>query len=107
LASQTKVVRRSFSEGGRPYSAPLYRDSLKKGERVSVSPPKSAYSWTMRRETRQQEHERLQKRTDELKREHADLALDIAPFNKTDHDAHTADLRQHQHDLGEHKERKD
>src|SRR6476469_6055081 len=29
-----------------PHSAPLYRDSLKKGERVSVSPSKSAYSWT-------------------------------------------------------------
>jgi hypothetical protein len=60
----------------------------------------------VRRETRPEEHERLQKRTDELKRQHADLALDTTPFNKADHDKHTADLRQHHRDLEEHKQRK-
>jgi hypothetical protein len=61
----------------------------------------------VRRESRQEEHERLQKRTDELKRKHADLALDIAPFNKADHDEHTADLRKHHRDLEAHKHRQD
>jgi hypothetical protein len=48
---------------------------------------------------RQDEHARLQGRTDELKRDHAALALDVTPFNKVDHDKHTADLQQHHRDL--------
>ena len=61
----------------------------------------------MKRETRQDEHARLQKRTDELNRDHADLALDVTPFNKADHDKHTADLQQHHLELEQHKQRKD
>jgi hypothetical protein len=37
-------------------------------------------------ETRREEHDRLQHRTDELKREHADLALDVTPFDQAEHD---------------------
>ena len=40
-------------------------------------------------ETRQEEHQRLQKRTDELKHDHEDLSLDRTPFNQADHDEHT------------------
>jgi len=58
----------------------------------------------VKRETRQEEHERLQERTAELKRDHADLALDITPFNKADHDKHTADLQQHHRELERHKQ---
>ena len=56
-------------------------------------------------ETKREEHERLQHRTDELKKEHADLALDRTPFDQADHDQHTKNLRQHQHDLARHKGR--
>jgi hypothetical protein len=66
-----------------------------------------AYSGPVKRETRQDEHARLQGRTDELKLDHAALALDVTPFNKVDHDKHTADLQQHHRDLEQHKHRKD
>jgi DNA repair exonuclease SbcCD ATPase subunit len=58
-------------------------------------------------ETKRQEHERLQQRTDQLKKDHADLARVRAPFNQADHDRHTRNLRQHQHDLADHKARGD
>jgi hypothetical protein len=48
------------------------------------------------------EHARLQRRTVELHREHAALALDKLPFNQASHDAHNADLRQHHSDLRAH-----
>jgi hypothetical protein len=54
-------------------------------------------------ETKQQEHERLQERTDELKQEHADLARDRTPFDQADHDAHNESLRKHKDDLAAHK----
>lgn len=56
-------------------------------------------------ETRREEHQRLQKRTDELKQEHEDLSLDRTPFNQSDHDEHTADLRKHAEDLKDHRDR--
>ena len=56
-------------------------------------------------ETKRQEHERLQHRTDQLKKDHADLARDRTPFNQADHDRHTRNLRQHQRDLADHKAR--
>ena len=59
----------------------------------------------MASETKRDEHQRLQKRTDQLKHEHEDLALDRTPFNQADHDEHTAELRQHSKDLKEHRER--
>lgn len=54
---------------------------------------------------RREEHERLQKRTDELKQEHADLSREKTPFNQADHDRHTEHLRQHRKDLADHKMR--
>ena len=56
--------------------------------------------------TKREEHERLQKRTDELKEDHAALDRDRTPFNQDDHDEHTANLRKHQGDLAAHKGRK-
>ena len=56
-------------------------------------------------ETKRDEHQRLQKRTDELKHEHDALALDRTPFDKADHDEHTADLRKHSDDLKQHRRR--
>ena len=58
-------------------------------------------------ETKRDEHQRLQKRTDELKDDHDGLALNRTPFNKADHDEHTADLRKHSDDLKEHRRRLD
>ena len=56
-------------------------------------------------ESRREEHERLQKRTEELKVEHEGLSRDRTPFNKADHDAHYANLRKHAGDLKDHRER--
>ncbi len=56
-------------------------------------------------ETKRDEHERLQKRTERLKQDHADLSRDKTPFSKADHDRHTEELRQHQDDLAKHKAR--
>lgn len=53
------------------------------------------------------EHERLQKRTEELKNDHAGLALDRTPFNKTDHDEHMKNLAKHKEDIQRHQKRKD
>jgi hypothetical protein len=58
-------------------------------------------------ETKQQEHVRLQRRTDELKREHAALSRHRAPFNQTDHDKHVIDLAAHKVSLSAHKARPD
>jgi hypothetical protein len=57
-------------------------------------------------ETKQQEHTRLQKRTDVLKKEHAELSRDRAPFNQADHDQHTERLAKHKVDLQTHQRRK-
>jgi hypothetical protein len=56
-------------------------------------------------ETKRDEHDRLQKRTDDLHDEHADLALDRTPYNQADHDLHNENLRKHLHDLADHKAR--
>jgi hypothetical protein len=57
------------------------------------------------KETKRQEHVRLQKRTDALKREHEGLSLDRQPFNQTAHNGHTAHLRRHLDDLKKHRAR--
>ena len=59
------------------------------------------------RESKRDEHSRLQRRTDELRRNHAALSRERVPFNKADHDPHTENLRQHRADLAEHKDRAD
>jgi hypothetical protein len=56
-------------------------------------------------DTRRGEHQRLQKRTDELKHEHDELALNRTPFNQADHDGHSAELRKHSEDLRKHRQR--
>jgi hypothetical protein len=60
----------------------------------------------MAAETKRAEHTRLQKRTDELKSEHADLSRDKTPFDQADHDEHTAHLAKHKKDLRSHQRRK-
>ena len=57
-------------------------------------------------ETKRQEHSRLRKRTDKLKKEHAGLGLDRKPFDQTEHDDHTAALKEHQDDLARHRARR-
>ena len=59
----------------------------------------------MAAETKRDEHHRLQKRTDELKHEHDDLALNRRPFNQADHDEHSAELRKHSAELKQHRKR--
>jgi hypothetical protein len=59
----------------------------------------------MSAETKRQEHSRLQKRTDELRQEHADLALDRKPFDQDEHDEHKAHLKKHKEDLTVHRGR--
>ena len=59
----------------------------------------------MAADTKRDEHHRLQKRTDELKQEHDDLALNRRPFNQADHDEHSAGLRKHAEDLKRHRKR--
>lgn len=58
-------------------------------------------------ETKREEHERLQKRTAELKEDHAALDRDLTPFNRADHDEHLANLRKHKGDLAAHRRRQD
>jgi prefoldin subunit 5 len=57
-------------------------------------------------ETKLEEHQRLQHRTDELRKEHAALDLHIRPFDQAEHDAHNADLEKHKVDLLRHQERR-
>ena len=57
-------------------------------------------------ETERNEHARLQRRTDELKQEHAGLSLDVHPFDQAEHDAHNVHLREHKADLRRHQARK-
>ena len=56
-------------------------------------------------ETKREEHEHLQERTDELKEEHAGLALDKTPYNQANHDQHKARLKALKDDLVRHKNR--
>jgi hypothetical protein len=56
-------------------------------------------------ETKRDEHKRLQDRTDALKKEHAGLSRDRAPFDQADHDEHTEHLRKHKDDLAKHQRR--
>jgi len=55
--------------------------------------------------TKRKEHQRLQRRTDKLKQEHAALSRDRTPFNQKDHDKHGADLAQHKRDLAANRSR--
>lgn len=59
----------------------------------------------MKAETKRQEHSRLQKKTDQLKEEHAGLGLDRKPFDQAEHDDHTAKLKAHKADLARHRKR--
>src|SRR5258708_2670845 len=52
------------------------------------------------------EHDRLQKRTAELQRNHEALSRDRTPFNQADHDKHNKNLREHQKQLATHRRRK-
>jgi hypothetical protein len=56
-------------------------------------------------ESKEQEHHRLQERTDELQAEHEALSPAKKPFSKTEHDEHSADLAQHKTDLAGHRKR--
>ena len=60
----------------------------------------------MMAENKRQEHSRLQKKTDELKEEHAGLGLDRKRFDQTEHDDHTAALKEHKEDLARHRARR-
>jgi hypothetical protein len=60
---------------------------------------------TMPRETKKDEHGRLQKRTGELKQDHAALDRDVTPFHQGDHDRHNANLKKHKADLVRHRKR--
>jgi hypothetical protein len=57
-------------------------------------------------ETKREEHKRLQKRTDKLRKEHEELGVDRKPFDKEEHDRHRNDLQKHHDALSEHRERK-
>ena len=50
-------------------------------------------------ETKQQEHARLQHRTDELRREHEGLRRAVRAFDKAEHEKHIAKLREHKANL--------
>ena len=52
------------------------------------------------------EHDRLQQRTDDLKRDHEALSRDRTPFNQADHDEHTGNLREHLKQLRTYKRRR-
>jgi hypothetical protein len=54
-------------------------------------------------ETKQQEHDRLLRRTEELREEHASLGLDKKPFDQAEHNEHNKHLAQHRSDLAEHR----
>lgn len=58
-------------------------------------------------ESKREEDERLQHRTDELKEDHADLSTDVTPFNTADRERHNKDLRKHKNDLAVHKRRRE
>jgi len=58
-------------------------------------------------ETKREEHLHLQKRTDELKVEHAGLALDKTPYDQASHDHHKARLKELKDDLVRHRNRPD
>ena len=50
-------------------------------------------------ETKQEEHARLQRRTDELKREHEGLRRGVRAFDKGEHEEHIAALKEHKANL--------
>ena len=58
-------------------------------------------------ETKQDEHRRLQKRTDQLKAQHADLSRNRTPFNKANHARHAENLQKHKEELAAHKAREE
>jgi hypothetical protein len=58
-------------------------------------------------ETKQDEHRRLQKRTDQLKAQHADLSRKRTPFDKANHDRHAENLHKHKQELAAHKAREE
>jgi len=54
-------------------------------------------------ETKQEEHDRLQHRTDELRQATTDLSLEHTPFNEADHERHRRNLADHKADLAAHR----
>ena len=50
-------------------------------------------------ETKQEEHARLQNRTDELRREHEGLRRGVRRFDSAEHEKHIAKLREHKANL--------
>jgi hypothetical protein len=56
-------------------------------------------------ETRSEEHDRLLKRTAELKDETAALSVRVTPFDPAEHRQLSADLRRHRDDLAKHRDR--
>jgi hypothetical protein len=59
----------------------------------------------MDRETITQEHDRLRRRTAELLSETRGLSVTWKPFDKSEHAAHRAHLREHRSDLRAHSSR--
>jgi hypothetical protein len=58
-------------------------------------------------ETKREEHDRLQHRTEELRQDTADLSLEQTPFNEADHVRHRRNLADHKADLVAHRLRTD
>jgi hypothetical protein len=58
-------------------------------------------------ESKREEHQHLQARTDALKEEHAGLALDKTPYSQASHDKHKARLKKLKADLVRHRNRPD
>jgi len=56
----------------------------------------------MNDETITQEHDRLRRRTEELLSETRGLDVSVKPFDKGEHAAHRAHLREHRSDLRAH-----
>jgi len=52
-----------------------------------------------------EEHERLLRRTEELKAQTEALDLSVREFSQTEHDALRESIRQHQSDLADHRRR--
>jgi hypothetical protein len=57
-------------------------------------------------ESKLEEHQRLQQRTDELTGEHDALGLDRKRFSKAEHEDPSADLLKHKADLDRHRKRR-
>jgi hypothetical protein len=56
--------------------------------------------------SKKDEHDRLLKRTEELREDTAALSVDVTPFDQSEHDALHAKLTRHGADLAAHRLRK-